>query len=76
MDTLALEMITIGTVVMAITRWRTWHLNMYLNAGLGWAFLATISMAGYSFIDSVALQNMRNGMGAFYNRKYLCRFTK
>jgi len=57
-DMLALGMITIGAVVMPIKRWRTWHMNMYLNAGVGWVFLAAIGTAGYSFIDSVALQNM------------------
>jgi drug/metabolite transporter (DMT)-like permease len=58
-DMLALGMIIIGAVVMPITRWRTWRLNMYLNAGVGGAFLAAIGTAGYSFIESVALQNMR-----------------
>jgi uncharacterized membrane protein len=46
-DMLALGMITIGAVVMPITRWRTWHMDMYLNAGVGWVFLAAIGTAGY-----------------------------
>ncbi|MBN3562860.1 hypothetical protein JYB63_11885 [Amphritea spongicola] len=65
-DIAAMLLIFAGAMVLPVRRWREWHLRAYMTPAVGWAIVAALGTAGYSFTDSAAVHLMREeGFTAF-----------
>lgn len=65
-DIVALILIFLGAMILPVRRWREWHLRAYMTPAVGWAVVAALGTAGYSFTDSAAVHLMREqGFTAF-----------
>ncbi|WP_261845254.1 hypothetical protein [Aliamphritea ceti] len=65
-DIVALILIFLGAMILPVRRWREWHLRAYMTPTVGWAIVAALGTAGYSFTDSAAVHLMREqGFTAF-----------
>ena len=65
-DVTAMLLIFLGAMVVPVRRWREWHPRAYMTPAVGWAIVAALGTAGYSFTDSAAVHLMRDaGFSAF-----------
>ncbi len=65
-DLLGMGLIMLGSLALPLVRWRDWHWRDYCTPAIGWVLLAACATAGYSVLDSAAIQIMKQqGMDAF-----------
>ncbi|MCL6416944.1 hypothetical protein MIB92_14880 [Aestuariirhabdus sp. Z084] len=65
-DVGAMALIFCGAMMVPVRRWREWHIKTYFTPAVGWAVVAALGTAGYSFTDSAAIHLMRDaGFNAF-----------
>lgn len=63
---LGMLLILAGAIALPLSRWTNWRPRFYLQPVMFWVLLAAVGTAGYSIVDSRALQIMRDsGMSAF-----------
>lgn len=65
-DLFGMVLIIAGAIALPLSRWREWRVKDYLTPAIGWALLAALGTAGYSVIDSMAIQQLRQiGLSPF-----------
>ncbi len=55
-DLFGMLLIILGALALPLAHWRDWHPANYRSPAVGWALLAAASTAGYSLLDSMAIQ--------------------
>ncbi|MGB2131396.1 MAG: EamA family transporter, partial [Marinobacterium sp.] len=65
-DLVGMALIMLGSLALPLSRWRDWHWRDYSTPAIRWVLLAACATAGYSVLDSAAIQLMKQqGMSAF-----------
>mgnify|MGYP001035146126 CR=1 FL=1 len=65
-DLIGMCLIILGSLALPLVCWRDWHWRDYRTPAIAWVLLAACATAGYSVLDSAAIQLMKQqGMDAF-----------
>ncbi|WP_245573921.1 DMT family transporter [Neptunomonas japonica] len=57
-DLVGMVLIVLGAVLVPLQHWRSIKIHDYFNVSMGWVLVAALSTAGYSILDSMAINLM------------------